>query len=101
MIVTFVLDCDASGEAAGAVLMQKDEEGKEVVIQYAQLHVSQALSADGQPWKKRHMLWFWAIGTFSAIPPWPSLFGAYRQLSNVVLEACASAKAAALGCSVI
>ena len=31
----FILDCDASDEAAGAVLMQKDEDGNEVVVQYA------------------------------------------------------------------
>ena len=31
----FILDCDASDEAAGAVLMQLDEHGKEVVIQFA------------------------------------------------------------------
>ena len=32
---SFVLDCDASDDAAGAVLMQIDEDGNEVVIQYA------------------------------------------------------------------
>ena len=32
---TFIVDCDASDQAAGAVLMQIDEQDNEVVIQYA------------------------------------------------------------------
>ena len=59
----FILDCDASDEAAGAVLMQLDEDENEVVIQYA----SYTFSGAEVRWpimEKEAYAIVWAIGTF-------------------------------------
>ena len=79
----FVLDCDASDDAAGAVLTQIDEEGHEVVVQYA----SYTFTGAEQRWpimERRPMLWYgpwirfvpicWVVPLLSAptTPPPPS-----------------------------
>ena len=59
----FILDCDASDEAAGAVLMQKDEDGQEVVVQYA----SYTFTGPECRWatmEKEAYAVVWAISTF-------------------------------------
>ena len=59
----FVLDCDASDEAAGAVLTQLDEEGHEVVVQYA----SYTFTGAEQRWpimEKEAYAVVWAMNTF-------------------------------------
>ena len=60
-----IIDCDASDEAAGAVLMQQTPEGKEVVIQYA----SYTFSDVEKRWpamEKEAYAVVWAVTTFRA-----------------------------------
>ena len=59
----FVLDCDASDEAAGAVLTQVDEDGDEVVVQYA----SYTFTGAEQRWptmEKEAYAVVWAMNVF-------------------------------------
>ena len=60
-----IIDCDASDEAAGAVLMQRTSEGREVVIQYA----SYTFSEVERRWpamEKEAYAVVWAVTTFRA-----------------------------------
>ena len=58
-----IIDCDASEEAAGAVLMQETEDGEEVVIQYA----SYTFSETERRWpamEREAFAVIWALTTF-------------------------------------
>ena len=59
----FVVDCDASDDAAGAVLMQQDTQGNETVIQYA----SYIFTGAERRWptmEKEAFAIVWAVNTF-------------------------------------
>ena len=58
-----IVDCDASADAVGAVLMQKTEDGREVAIQYA----SRSFSEQEKRWttmEKEAFAIVWAVTTF-------------------------------------
>ena len=96
----FVLDCDASDEAAGAVLTQLDEEGKEIVVQYA----SYTFTGAEQRWpimEKEAYAVVWAINVFRSYLLGRKFTVRTDNSATFLFEAGTTAQVAALGCGAV